>query len=240
MKITTLLLASSLAFSSGASFQSFSFSNSEVSSLENEPSEIIEKYLSAVGGKEKVSKIRNASMTALADFQGQKIEIKSITDAENHRMMQSTAVSGNVMQKTFYVGGKAQVMAMGQVQELPEEMAALLKAQTYVFPEAHYEELGYELSSLGSEVMDGVEVEGIQITLPNGMVTKEYYVVATGLKHKTSSQAAGDITYSDYQKVDGVLYPMMLSIKNPMLPVALEAKITSLEFNRQLSDSDFQ
>ena len=240
MKITTLLLASSLAFSSGVTFQPFSSSKTEVSFRESEPSEIIEKYLAALGGKEKLAKIKNASMTALADFQGQKIEIKSISDAENQRMMQSTAVSGNVMQKTFYVGGKAQVMAMGQVQELPEEMAALLKAQTYVFPEAHYEEMGYQLSSLGAEVMDGVEVEGIQITLPNGMVTQEYYVVATGLKHKTSSQAAGDIMYSDYQEVDGILFPMMLSIKNPMLPVALEAKITSLEFNRQLSDSDFQ
>ncbi|MDX5339037.1 MAG: peptidase, M16 family protein [Cyclobacteriaceae bacterium] len=240
MKITALLIAGSLVLSPGPNFHSFSLSKIETVSSENEPSVILEKYLQAVGGKEKLGKIKNVSMTALADFQGQSIEIKSIADSENQRMMQSTAVSGNVMQKTFYVDGKAQVMAMGQVQELPEEMAALLKAQTYVFPEAHYEELGYQLSSLGSEMMDGIEVEGIQITLPNGMITKEYYAVATGLKHKTSSQAAGDITYSDYQEVEGVLYPMMLSIKNPMLPVALEAKITSLEFNRQLSDSDFQ
>lgn len=240
MKIATLVLVGSLAFSSGVSFQSSSSPKMEVNYLENEPSAIIEKYLAAVGGKEKLEKIKNVSMIALADFQGQSIEIKSVSDAENQRMMQSTAVSGNVMQKTFFVNGKAQVMAMGKVQELPDEMAALMKAQTYVFPEAHYEELGYQLSSLGSEVMDGVEVEGIQIILPNGMVTKEYYAVATGLKHKTSSQASGDITYSDYQEVDGVLYPMMLTIKSPMLPVALEAKITSLEFNRPLSDSDFQ
>lgn len=242
MKITSFILAASLAFSSGVSIHASPLSCFPLESqhIEKDPSEIIEKYLAALGGKEKLGKIKNVSMTALANFQGQSIEIKSISDAENQRMMQSTSVSGNVMQKTLFVGGKAQVMVMGQVQELPEEMASLLKAQTYVFPEAYYQELGYELSSLGTEEMDGVEVEGIQITLPNGMVTNEYYSVETGLKYKTSSNASGDITYSEYQEVDGVFYPMMMTIKNPMLPVALQAKITSLKFNQNLSDSDFQ
>ncbi|WP_243739669.1 peptidase, M16 family protein [Algoriphagus boseongensis] len=242
MKITTLILASSLAVGSlpETAFLPNSKPTYEQVVDENDPEEILAKYLQAIGGEEKLAKIKNVSMTALANFQGQSIEIKSISDAENQRMMQSTAVSGNVMQKTLLVNGKAQVVAMGQVQELPEEMVAMLKAQTYVFPEAHYSELGYQLSSLGESVMDGQEVVGLQITLPNGMITKEYYSKSTGLKHKTSSDATGEITYSDYQEQDGILFPMMLSIKNPMLPVALEAKITSLKFNQSLTDSDFQ
>jgi hypothetical protein len=88
--------------------------------------------------------------------------------------------------------------------------------------------------------VDGQQAYTLGITAPNGMVTNEFYSVESGLKLRTSSDATGEITYSDYREVEGVLFPMMLTIKNPMLPVALEAKIISVKFNQALSDADFQ
>ncbi|MFC5193524.1 peptidase, M16 family protein [Algoriphagus aquatilis] len=206
----------------------------------NDPATVISNYIKAVGGLEKVQGIKNASLTGEANFQGQIIEIKTVADAENARLMQSTSLGGNVVQKTLFSGGKGQMMAMGQVQELPDEMASMLKVQTYVFPEVHYEALGFKLAFIGTEDMDGEQVHKLEITAPNGMVTNEFYSVNSGLKLKTSSAATGDIMYSDYQEVDGVKFPMMLTIKNPMLPVALETKMKSVSFNQQLSDADFQ
>lgn len=208
--------------------------------VENDPATIIANYIKAVGGEAKVKAIRNASMTAEANFQGQIIEIRTIADSENTRMMQSTSVGGNVMQKTLLVNGSGQMIMMGQVQELPEETAAMLKPQTYVFPEQFYQDMGFTLEFLSTEEIEGQQVNKLGITAPNGMVTNEYYSVESGLKIKTSSAAAGDISYSDYQEVDGVMFPMMLTIKNPTLPVALEAKMISVKFNETLSDSDFQ
>ncbi len=208
--------------------------------VENDPVEIIASYIKAVGGEEKVKSIKNASMTAEANFQGQVIEIKTIADSENTRMMQSTAVGGNVMQKTLLVGGKGQMIMMGQVQELPEETAALLKPQTYVFPEQYYEEMGFTLEFLGTEDVEGQQANKLGVTAPNGMVTHEFYSVESGLKLKTSSEATGEISYSDYQEIEGIMFPMLLTIKNPMLPTALEAKMISVKFNQTLSDSDFQ
>lgn len=208
--------------------------------VENDPETIIANYIKAVGGEAKVKAIKNASMTAEADFQGQAILIKTIADSENSRMMQSTTVGGNEVQKTLLVDGKGQMLMMGQVQKLPEETVALLKPQTYVFPEQFYSEMGFELEFLGTEDVDGQQSNKIGITAPNGMVTNEFYSVESGLKLRTSSDATGEITYSDYQEVDGVMFPMMLTIKNPMLPVALEAKMISVKFNQTLSDSDFQ
>jgi hypothetical protein len=115
-----------------------------------------------------------------------------------------------------------------------------LKPQTYVFPEIFYEEMGFELKFEGTEEIDGQQSNKLSITAPNGMVTTEYYSIESGLKLKTSSAAAGDVSYSNYQEVDGVKFPMMLSIKNPMLPTALEAKMVSVKINQELSDSDFQ
>ncbi|WP_332913713.1 hypothetical protein [Algoriphagus boritolerans] len=74
----------------------------QISLVENDPETIIANYIKAVGGEAKVKAIKNASMTAEANFQGQVIEIKTIADSENTRMMQSTSVGGNVMQKKHY------------------------------------------------------------------------------------------------------------------------------------------
>lgn len=215
-------------------------SGEPTSAVVNDPATIIATYIKAVGGEAKIKGIKNASMTAEANFQGQIIEIKTIADSENTRMMQSTSVGGNVMQKTLLVDGQGQMVMMGQVQELPDETVAMLKPQTYVFPEQYYSEMGFELEFLGTEDVDGQQANKLGITAPNGMVTNEYYAVESGLKIKTSSDATGEISYSDYQVVDGVLFPMRLTIKNPMLPVALEAKIIAVKFNQTLSDSDFQ
>lgn len=242
MKIKSLLAAALLVSTfNGDLLAEKTIRNSDpIAVIENDPVTIIANYIKAVGGEAKVKAIKNASMTAEANFQGQTIEIKTIADSENTRMMQSTSVGGNEMQKTLLVDGKGQMVMMGQVQELPEETVALLKPQTYVFPEQYYEEMGFTLEFLGTEDMEGQQVNKLGITAPNGMVTTEFYAVESGLKIKTSSDATGEITYSDYQEVDGVKFPMMLTIKNPMLPVALEAKMISVKFNQALSDSDFQ
>lgn len=242
MKIKSLLVSAILvtAFQSDLLAEKIIHSGDPIAIVSNDPATIIANYIKAVGGEAKVKAIKNASMTAEANFQGQVIEIKTIADSENTRMMQSTSVGGNVMQKTLLVGGRGQMVMMGQVQELPEETAAMLKPQTYVFPEQFYSEMGFTLEFLGTEEVDGQQANKLGVTASNGMVTNEYYAVESGLKLKTSSEATGEISYSDYQEIDGIMFPMLLTIKNPMLPTALEAKLISVKFNQALSDSDFQ
>jgi hypothetical protein len=207
--------------------------------LENDPETIIENYIKAVGGKNNIAKIKNSVILMEAEFQGAGITIKGISDQENGRLLQETSVMGNVAQKTVLANGKGKISAMGQEQELTEDMVGILKAQTYVFPEDHYMELGYSLELFGTEEIDGETAHRLVVTASNGMKTSEYYSVKSGLKLRTSSEATGDITYSNYQEVEGVKIPMKLSIKNPMLPVALEAMVISIKFNQDLSDEDF-
>jgi hypothetical protein len=131
-------------------------------------------------------------------------------------------------------------MSMGQQQEMNEEMIQMLEAQAYVFPELHYEELGYKLEHKGIEDVNGEEANALVITTENGMETMEYYSIDSGLKLRTSSSSTGEINFSDYQEVDGVMFPMTLTIKNPMLPTAMIGKVTSIKFNQELSDEDFK
>lgn len=208
--------------------------------VENDPTTIIDNYIKAVGGKANVSKIKNSVLVMEADFQGNAIVIRGISDQENGRMLQETSVMGNVAQKTVLANGKGKMSGMGQEQELTEEMVSVLKAQTYVFPEIHYKDLGYVLEAQGTEKIDEEDAYKLIITAPNGMKTVEYYSVSSGLKLRTSSDATGEISYLDYTEIEGVKVPTKLAIKNPMLPVTLEAKMISLKFNQVLSDEDFK
>jgi hypothetical protein len=205
----------------------------------NDAEKIIAKYIEAVGGKAKTDKIKNSTMVMEAEFQGMSIVIKAIADSENGRMVQETAVMGNVASKTIYKDGKGIILAGGQQQEIPSDLAENLKAQTYAFPETRYAEFGYTLSLDGKETIQGEEAHKLSITTPSGNVTTEYYSVATGLKLMTKSDAAGEITYSEYQDFNGMKFPSVITIKSPMLPVELKAKLVSLSFDQQLSDADF-
>lgn len=215
-------------------------SNTEISELVNDPKTILANYIQAIGGQANVDKIRNAYLLAEAEFQGTKIEMLSISDAENVRMKQQTSVMGNVQQKTILLDGKCTMTVMGQVQPIPEEMLSTISLQAYMFPETKYEELGIELELRGTEDVDGEEAYAIVLNLPNGMKTMEYYSVSSSLKIKTSSDAAGDITYSDYQETDGVLVPRTMVIQSPMIPFPLETKFVSVEFNKDLTVEDFK
>ncbi|EKB47756.1 hypothetical protein [Cecembia lonarensis] len=208
--------------------------------IENDAQEVIARYIAAVGGKEKVAQIKNSVMTMEAELQGMKIQIKGISDQVNGRLLQETIVMGNVASRTVLANGKGTMMAMGQESELPADMLQMMKVQTYVFPEEHYETLGYKVLHQGMDEIDGEAAHRLVITANNGFETVEYYSVASGLKLRTSSEATGDVTYSDYQEVEGIKYPMRMTIKNPMMPMALETKVVSIAFNQELSDEDFK
>ncbi|MCH7403060.1 outer membrane lipoprotein-sorting protein [Belliella kenyensis] len=246
MKIKILLM--STAFIVGSTFMHsvFAFERSldenhkiEAKLTLLEPEEVIAKYVEAVGGLENVKKIKTSYVSMVADFQGMKIETILFADSENSRLKQETKVMGEVQQKMILKDGKGYMEAGGQSQDLPEEMLAMIKTQTYVFPEPMYKDLGIELSLRGTEQVDGEEANVMILTLPNGMKTVEYYSTKSGLKLKTSSDAAGDMIYSDYKEVSGVLYPHTITMNSPMLPVPLETKIVKIELNKELNDEDF-
>jgi hypothetical protein len=208
--------------------------------LENDPTTIIANYIKAIGGKANVEKIKNSVLLMEAEFLEMTMVTRVISDQVNGRLLQEISVMGDVAQKTVLFDGKGKISAMGQEQELTEEMVAMLKAQTYVFPEMHYKDLGYEMEVQGTEIINEEDAHKLIITAPNGMKTVEYYSVASGLKLRASSEATGDITYLDYSEIEGVKIPMRLSIKNPLLPEALETKVVSVKFNQELSDKDFK
>ncbi|WPR73912.1 peptidase, M16 family protein [Algoriphagus sp. NG3] len=206
---------------------------------ENSVEEVINNYVKATGGEAKMKSVRTIEMKMQSEVQGMNLEIHSVIDQENQKLLNVTEMNGNVVSKTVVKDGAGKVMAMGQTQDLTEDQLAAFKNQMYGFQELHLEELGISVTYDGTEQIEGEEAHKLTFDSGGEYNTTEYYSVASGLKLQTVSKAAGTISYKDYQEVDGLKMPMKLIISNAMLPVPLEAKVTSIKLNEDVDDSLF-
>jgi hypothetical protein len=175
-----------------------------------------------------------------AEVQGTKIDMMAVHDMANNRMAQKVNVMGNEASKTIVKEGKATVSSMGQSQTLTDEQYEDVKmASLWLIPELYYETMGYTLTLDGAADIDGKTAYKIIISNPTGGQVVNYYSVDTGLKLKTENKLSGDTTFGEYKEFDGIMVPIEMSIKSPMIPVPLEAKVGKVELNVPVSDQDF-
>ncbi|MEX0884126.1 MAG: pitrilysin family protein, partial [Cyclobacteriaceae bacterium] len=108
--------------------------------------EVLEKYVEAIGGKTAAEKIQSARIEMVAEIQGTKLNMITIHDIPNQRMVQKVMMMGNEASKTILKNGEATVSAMGQSQTLTDEQYEDVKmASLWIIPELHYESLGYSM-----------------------------------------------------------------------------------------------
>jgi predicted Zn-dependent peptidase len=202
--------------------------------------QVIDNYLQAIGGSEKAKSIKTGKMEAVAEIQGTKLTMVYVYDEANHAFNNKIQAMGNVLSNTTIRDGKAVVSAGGQTMELTDEQFEATKINMFIFPELHFEELGYSMELDGVKDIEGEDAYKLVITNPTGSQQINYYSVASGLKIKSESAENGEVFYSAYQDHEGIIYPMMSTIKNPMIPVPLEAKVEKLEFNISISEEDLK
>lgn len=207
---------------------------------ENSVKEVLDNYIKASGGEAKMKAVRNLQMNMQAEIQGMMLDISSVIDQENQRLINVTEMNGNVMSKTIVKDGAGTVSAMGQEQVLTEDQVeTVLKNQMYAFRELYLDDLGIVVTYEGTAEIEGEQAHKLSFEAGGDAYTTEYYSVETGLKLQTESTAAGKISYKNYKEVDGLMMPMTMIITNAMLPMPLHAKVTSISFNQKLDDSIF-
>lgn len=199
---------------------------------------VLDKYLSAIGGAQKVAAIKTAKISMDANIMGNALTIAFIYDSENGRYAQKLSIGGNVMQKTSLADGKGSMSMQGQNMPLTDAQLAEAKLNSYLFPEAVYKEKGYSVTFDGLKDVDGTPAYKVIISDGTGAKLTNYYAQDSGLKIKYENPASGDTYYSNYQAKEGVLIPMAWTLKSPMIPVPLEAKVTTLELNSSVTDAD--
>jgi predicted Zn-dependent peptidase len=199
---------------------------------------VLENYLIAVGGAEKVAAVKSAKISMDANVMGTPLTIAFVYDSQNGRYGQKLSIAGNVMQKTSLANGKGSMSVQGNTIEMAPAQLAEAQLNSYLFPEAVYKANGYTVSLDGLKDVEGKPAYKVIITAASGAKLINYYAQDSGLKVKYENPASGDTYYGDYQAKNGVLLPMSWTIKSPQIPVPLEAKVTSLELNVPVTDAD--
>ena len=199
---------------------------------------VLENYLSAIGGADKVAAIKTAKISMDANVMGTPLNLAFVYDSQNGRYGQKLSIAGNVMQKTSLADGKGSMSMQGQTMELTDAQLAEAQLNSYLFPEAVYKANGYTLTLDGLKDVDGTPAYKVIIASASGAKLINYYAAKSGLKIKNENPASGDTFYSDYKVKDGILLPMAWTIKSPQIPVPFETKVTSMELNLPITAED--
>lgn len=204
---------------------------------------VIENYLKAIGGVEKLKTITDQKTKMSTEMQGMTIEMESVQKAPD-KVLITVSMGGNVMQKQVFDGERGMASAMGQKTELQGSQLDEMRLQAKLFPEMDYTGEGYQLTLNDVEDIDGNPAYKVVITKPTGVTTTEFYDVATGYKVRTVSTQEtqmGAITVTasmnDYRDVEGVKIPF--AVKQQTGPQTMDMKVVSVELNSGVSDDVF-
>ncbi|MEQ8704561.1 MAG: pitrilysin family protein [Phaeodactylibacter sp.] len=207
--------------------------------------DVIDQYIEALGGKEKLEGVKDVSMTMGASIQGMELTMKMKQKATG-KMAMTVEMNGSVVNETRYDGEKAMVSAMGQKQVLEGADAEAMKSQAIIYPELEYAKKGYELKLTGAEKVGDDATYKVEITSPDGTKSTEYFSIESGLKLKavtTQEGPQGTVTitnsYSDYTEVEGILFPFE-TVSEGMAPVPLNMKVSEVKINTGIEDEVFK
>lgn len=206
---------------------------------------VIDKYLEAIGGKEKLMAVKDLSMKMNTSVQGMSLETTMQQKAPNKFSMK-VMMNGMAMQEQKYDGENGMAGQMGQTQKLEGEQLESMKRQATMFPELNYADTSYTLTLKGIENIDGTDAYEVELETSNGEKSTEFYAVDSGLKIRTVQVVEGggqtatiinDI--GDYKEVEGILFPHTLTVTGAA-PIPLKNEVISIEVNKGIDDSVFK
>ncbi len=201
--------------------------------------QVLANFFEVIGGEAEVKKIKTAKIESVAEIQQMSLGMNYFYDEEQEAFSTKVIVGGGVMSNTVIKDGKMTVTVQGQTQALPDDQFEAAKLTMFIFPEVHFESLGYQLSLDGIRDVEGESAYKIVATNPLGAATNFYYSVESGLRIKSESDASGEVTYAKYKEFNGVKYPMEMVVKSPMIPMPLASKVKKVEFNKPIDKKVF-
>lgn len=205
---------------------------------------VMDTYLTAIGGKDKVKAIKSVYMTADVAVEGVPIPLTADLKimAPNKESMEISAEGMGVLMKEKFDGTTGYKEQQGMRIELSEKELADSKAKQSLFPEVYYNASNMSLENITN--IDGNDTYKVKIT-ENGEESFRYYDAKTGLLTRVEGtvQAQGQTfssseDYSNYSDVNGVLFPYGQTIKNGPQVVNLNIKVVKV--NDGVTDADFK
>ncbi|MEE4197670.1 MAG: insulinase family protein [Bacteroidales bacterium] len=204
---------------------------------------VIDNYVEAVGGKEKLAAMEDITVNASTEMSGMKINQVTYQKAPNKYSMKMS-MNGNVITEQKFNGEVAVVKSFQGEQKIEGEQLEKFKIESTLNPELNYDKLGINLELSGIESVQEKDAYKIKVESPTGDVKYDFYDVESGLKIQTKQKVAtpqGEMTqtqfYLNYEIFDGIKYPTLIRITGMQ---NLELKVDSVKINTGLKDELFE
>lgn len=155
------------------------------------------------------------------------------------------SMGGNVLSDTRFDGTVGKTNGMQGEQVVEGKQLENLQTQSQFMPELKYDELGYSLQLKSIEMIDGKETYMIEVVHPGSGIAYDYYDTKSWLKireDKVEETPDGSMVQttilSDYQDVDGILYPHKLDLS--IGPQQISGTVESITLNAGIENSIFK
>ncbi len=199
---------------------------------------VLTNYIKAVGGKDKLMKVNEVYSMASASMQGMTLSMENY-QMGNEKFSNKVTMMGNVVQSVIFDGTKAKMGGMQGEKMMEGEEVNPMKGRALIFPELHYDRLDYEVKLAGTESVDGKDAYKLIIASPYGKKSTDYFDVTTNLKIKSISEE-GDVVFSEYKAVDGIMFPFQMKASGAGMPMPLVMKVEKVEVNKGMDAAMFK
>jgi predicted Zn-dependent peptidase len=203
--------------------------------------DVINNYISAVGGKSNLESVNTVVMKADVTIPGapfapqatmrQKLPNKSSFVIEVNMQGQKMTLS-----KTTFDGERGYSEMQGQRVEFDEKQLDENKKIKGIFEELYFQPEELELVSINS--VNFQDAYKVKVTV-DGKESHRYYSVESGLLLSTEDTDDNNnvvtTNYGDYQSVQNVMFPFYMELPAQKL----EFKTSSIEINKEIKDSSF-
>lgn len=220
--------------------------------------EIIKKYFENTGGLAKWKALNGLKITAKVNQQGMEIPLE-IVQLKDGRQYTSVSFQGKEIKQGVYDGTtlwSTNFMNM-KAERSDAEATENFKQDIGDFPDPflNYKERGLKAELVGKETIEGTECYKIKLTkkpvkvdgVPTDNVVFYYFdaenyiplLMETEIKSGQAKGMISQITWSDYQEVDGLMMPFSMSqgIKGMG---SQPLTITAYEVNPKVTDNMFK
>ena len=215
-------------FSSSVAAQTTTAATAKVEAVKSKltPKEVIDNYLKALGGKEKLEAIKSTIMDNTLSVQG--MEFTMSTKKMGNKFRSEQKVMGQTMTQLFD-GEKGYFDQGGQKNMIPADKVADLKKGKAV------EALGYDAANFKTVTVE--KLDGKDYNVLSSDKGQYYFDTATGLLYKSSSKE-GTAVIKSYMTVDGIKFPQEIEAEGSGQKITI--KTTKIVINSGVSDEDFR
>jgi zinc protease len=211
------------------------------------PETLIQKIITAAGGKEAIAAINDLQLKGTATIAGfpQPLTVAQTIIAPGNAIS-VMSMGGMVMMKQSVVNGKYSASQQGMEAPITDELKEGLDESASLVPEQNYIAKGYQLKIVGAEKVDGKDAIDMQVTTRSGKVSHRFYDATSYLLVKTavSQEVPGQGTvtqqqfYNAYKAVNGIQIASEEVVD--MGQMKINIKYTEIKANQGLKAADLK